>query len=133
MALSSVREAVGPYQMIPLEWNFAAADAAGTMADRGHSQSTVLTYESLWSGFVAGYSVDAVGGNLADADYLIHVAGSPVAASAFTVVDAAVQTGSFLPSAVPFAAGDALALELDDKTTGRVTIVTLYLVVNCGA
>ena len=119
--------------MVAHEFGFQAADSAGAFGDRGvDATDAVITLETVWDGFVAGYSVDAVGGNFSGVTFLIHVAGSAVAASAIAPGAVAVATGTYGETVVEFSAGDSLKVEVDALTTFRDCVVTLYVIYDVG-
>lgn len=123
---------IGQWALIPLEFSFESTDSAADLARRGADAATVAVLLATipWPGYVAAISVNAVGGNLADAVFLIQVNGSAVAASSFNPGAAAAGRQSYKNTDVPFTVGQTLAVEIDSLTTLRDCVVTLWVAVN---
>lgn len=124
MAAATWREYLVGNLPVSLHFFGVAALTDGGFMSLG--QTDVVAFEAGAAGWIMGYSATAAG-TLTDCDFLIHVAGSAVAASAFTLTGGAVGTDWFAPGAFPFAAGDAIAIELDDEGTSDELCIVLHI------
>ena len=123
---ANIREALGSYIVVPYTFQFAAADDDAAMGDTGVG-STVLSYVMPFAGWVVGQSTTSVTTTLAAAVFLIHLAGSAVAALTWTVNGVQKLASTFNPTEGQFAANDLLAVEVDSVTTMDETTVVVYV------
>ncbi len=135
MAPPTNRQAVGPYIPATLEFGFESTASAGDLGFRGADAATIAVslFEAPFNGWVSWISLNAVGGNLATCVFLVQIEGTADADSSFSpgAVAAAYQT--YAPSAVPFSAGNSIAVEIDSLGTLRDCVVTLGVVFDVSA
>lgn len=124
MAAATWRELLAGNLPVSLHFFGVAALTDGGFLSLG--QTDVVAFEAAAPGWIMGWSLTAAG-TLTDCDFLIHVAGSAVAASAFTVTAVAAANDWFAPGAFPFAAGDAIAIELDGEGTSDEMHIILHI------
>lgn len=130
----NLRQAVGPYMTDSLEGAFDSAASAGDLWTRDIDATVAIRLaEQPFAGWVSYIAVDALGGNFSAAVFLVQVEGVAVAASSFNPGSVAAGYQLYRPTAVPFAAGDSLSVEIDSYTTFRDCHVKIGVVYSVGS
>lgn len=131
---STIREAVGPYAIFPLEYTFESTFAANTAGVRGADEAGVIVNKLTmpWPGWVAAMSVNSASALGAGTDFKILVNGTEVAASETTPGAVTDYYTTFANTVAQLAAGDEVGVEVDTETGLTDTVVTLWVVANVG-
>ena len=133
---SSNREAIGPYDSKTLVYSMESGAAAADLANMGGDNATIAVklYECPLPGWVRAMSITGVGGNIVACTFVVQVETVAIAASALAIANSLNGYITYKPGAVPFIAGNSLAVELDVLTTTmRDCVVHLDIVENIAA
>jgi hypothetical protein len=124
---------LGQWQLVAIEVGFESTDSAGDLGRYGADAATVAVVLKTmpYPGYVHAISHNSLSA-LATCVFLVQVAGSAVAASSYAAADAITGSKIYLSDAVPFVAGNSLAVEIDSLGTFRDCVVTLLVALNIG-
>jgi hypothetical protein len=132
--MPKIREYAGPYVAALAEFSWDSADAATTAGKRGSDITTIaLSPLTAWlDGFVAAVSIDAVGGSFSALVVRPRINAVGISAADWAVANAATDRKVYLPTAVPFLAGQSIEFLAQSYTTFRDCVLTALLCFNVG-
>ena len=129
MALT-IREMVGPYSMVELDFGLAEGSVTGDadLLPSGAVGGSAAGVEAAWDGWIVGMSIQSE----ASANFVIRATvGGTAQTGTNTTVNAAAAYVTFDNGSAPsFSAGDLIGVECGTVTTAKDIHVCLYVVYN---